>query len=167
MLNVPNLIFNFRFSAYWNFPILLDYYLLPNSSLIEILNLSMKKLINLLTSYVLLHFYTFQYSAANPPILYSLKTQKNHWRCSGVFTVNFEHIFTPCFSVSIVNFEQINTGWVDVFKTCSNIYDWVIFQNKFKAKKHWIFSQNKAVIDFWQIRNYALHKKWSFLLKVH
>ena len=27
-----------------------------------------------------------------------------------VFIVNFEHIFTPCSSVSIVNLEQVNVG---------------------------------------------------------
>ena len=39
---------------------------------------------------------------------------------SGIFIVNFEHIsynyfiityLIPCFSVSIVNFEQVNAGW--------------------------------------------------------
>ena len=30
---------------------------------------------------------------------------------SGVFIVNFEHVSTPCSSVSIVNFEQVNVGW--------------------------------------------------------
>ena len=34
-----------------------------------------------------------------------------HRRRSGAFIVNFEHIFTPCSSVSIVNFEQVNDGW--------------------------------------------------------
>ena len=28
------------------------------------------------------------------------------------FIVNFEH-FTPCSSVSTVNFEQVNAGWVE------------------------------------------------------
>ena len=37
----------------------------------------------------------------------TLKTPKRrHWRCSGVFFVNFEHIFTPP-SVFIVDFEQV------------------------------------------------------------
>ena len=31
-------------------------------------------------------------------------------RRSGIFMVNFEH-FTTCSIVSIVNFEQVNTGW--------------------------------------------------------
>ena len=43
----------------------------------------------------------------------TIKTpERPHWRCSRVFTVNFEHI-TPCYSVSIVNFEQVNVSWMD------------------------------------------------------
>ena len=34
------------------------------------------------------------------------------WRRSGVFTANFEHI-SQLVNVSIVNFEQVNNGWVD------------------------------------------------------
>ena len=34
-----------------------------------------------------------------------LKQDMSHWRRSGVFIVNVEHIYTPCSSVSIVNFE--------------------------------------------------------------
>ena len=34
-----------------------------------------------------------------------------HWRRSGVLIVDFEH-FTPCSSVSIVHFEQVNAGLV-------------------------------------------------------
>ena len=42
----------------------------------------------------------------------TIKTQKRcQWRHSGIFIVNFEHISTPCSSVSIVNFEQENDGW--------------------------------------------------------
>ena len=33
------------------------------------------------------------------------------WRRSGVFIVNFEH-FTPCASVSIVNFVHVIADWV-------------------------------------------------------
>ena len=52
----------------------------------------------------------------------TIKTsERRHWRRSGVFIVNFEHIlhltndgefisyFTPCSSVSIVNFEHVIT----------------------------------------------------------
>ena len=35
-----------------------------------------------------------------------------HWRHSGIFIVNFEHISHLCSSVFIVNFEQVNPGWV-------------------------------------------------------
>ena len=42
----------------------------------------------------------------------TIKTQKRcQWRHSSIFIVNFEHISTPCSSVSIVNFEQENDGW--------------------------------------------------------
>ena len=37
--------------------------------------------------------------------------KRRHWRRFGVFIVNFEHISHLCFSVSIVNFEQVNAGW--------------------------------------------------------
>ena len=33
-----------------------------------------------------------------------------HWRSPDVFIVHFEH-FTPCSSVSNVNFEHVTTGW--------------------------------------------------------
>ena len=43
----------------------------------------------------------------------TLKTPEQcHWRCSGVFIVNFEHIHTLFYSVSIVDFEQVIAGWV-------------------------------------------------------
>ena len=37
---------------------------------------------------------------------------RRHWRRSGVFIVNFEHNFTSCSSVSIINFVQVNAGWL-------------------------------------------------------
>ena len=37
--------------------------------------------------------------------------EQRHWCRSDVFIVNFEH-FTPCSSVSIVNFEQVNAGLI-------------------------------------------------------
>ena len=37
----------------------------------------------------------------------------NNWRRFDVFIVNFEHISHLCSSVSIVNFEQVNAGWVE------------------------------------------------------
>ena len=38
-------------------------------------------------------------------------TKRRHWRRSGVFIANFEHNFTPFYSVSIVGFEQVNVCW--------------------------------------------------------
>ena len=34
--------------------------------------------------------------------------ERRHWRRSGIFIVNFEHI---SHRVSIVNFQQVNVGW--------------------------------------------------------
>ena len=43
----------------------------------------------------------------------TMKTpERRQWRLSGVFTVNFEHIFAPFSSVSIDDFEQVNINWV-------------------------------------------------------
>ena len=36
--------------------------------------------------------------------------ERRQWRRSSVFIVNFEHISTPCFSVYIPHFEQVNSG---------------------------------------------------------
>ena len=42
----------------------------------------------------------------------TIKTPERHqWRRSGVFIVDFEHYFTPCSCVSIVNFEHVNADW--------------------------------------------------------
>ena len=38
-------------------------------------------------------------------------TERPQCRRSGIFIVNFEHIFTPCSSVSIVDFEHVIAGW--------------------------------------------------------
>ena len=42
--------------------------------------------------------------------------ERRHWHRSGIFIVNFEH-FTPCSSVSIVNFEHVITG--------CNCFSWI------------------------------------------
>ena len=43
----------------------------------------------------------------------TMKTPKRRcWRRFGVFNVNYEDISHLCSSVSIANFEQVNTGWV-------------------------------------------------------
>ena len=38
--------------------------------------------------------------------------ERRQWRCFGVFIVNREKNLTLCSSVSIVNFEQVNAGWL-------------------------------------------------------
>ena len=41
----------------------------------------------------------------------TIKTQdRRNWRSPAVTIVNFEHFFSTCSSVSIVNFEQANAG---------------------------------------------------------
>ena len=42
-------------------------------------------------------------------------TRTTHWHRSDVFIVNFD---TPCSNISIINFEQVNTGWVGSITTC-------------------------------------------------
>ena len=46
--------------------------------------------------------YIFKFNNRNTRTKYEI--------CSGVVIVNFKH-FTPCSSVSVVNFEQVNAGW--------------------------------------------------------
>ena len=42
----------------------------------------------------------------------TIKTpEQRHWHRSGVFILNFEY-FTHCSGVSIVDFEQVNVGWI-------------------------------------------------------
>ena len=38
--------------------------------------------------------------------------ERRHWRRCGVFIIKLWTYFTPCSSVSIVDFEQVNAGWV-------------------------------------------------------
>ena len=47
-----------------------------------------------------------------------MTTERRHWRLSGVFIVNFEHIFTPSSSVVIIEFEQTMFG--EIFKYFSS-----------------------------------------------
>ena len=42
----------------------------------------------------------------------NIKDTRRHWRHSGVFIVNFEHI---SHLVSIAEFEHVNAGWVSNF----------------------------------------------------
>ena len=45
----------------------------------------------------------------------TIKTPKRrHWRRSGIFIVNSEHISQLCSSVSSVNFEHVLAGWVAI-----------------------------------------------------
>ena len=42
----------------------------------------------------------------------TIKTlERCQWGCSDVFIVNSEHVLTPCSSVTIFKFEQVNAGW--------------------------------------------------------
>ena len=76
--------------------------------------------------------------------------QQCHWHCSSVFTINLEHIsFTPCSSVSIVNFKQVNAGRA-----------WLLFESATisSCKVHWQYFldhyENKAWIGRSSIYSY-------------
>ena len=50
----------------------------------------------------------------------TIKTpERRQCRRFGVFTVNFLTYFTPCSSVSIVNFEHVIAGW-DIYEVKSS-----------------------------------------------
>ena len=43
--------------------------------------------------------------------------KRRQWRCfGGLFIVNFEHMSHFCFTVSMVNFEQVNASWENTQK---------------------------------------------------
>ena len=46
--------------------------------------------------------------------------KRRQWRRFVGFIVNFEHILHLCSSVSIVNFEQVNAGWIMMELSCRN-----------------------------------------------
>ena len=48
-------------------------------------------------------------------------TVHNQWSHFGVFIVNFETYFTPCSSVYVVDFEQVNADKVVLFPITSTI----------------------------------------------
>ena len=52
--------------------------------------------------------------------------KRRHWRRSGAFIVHFEHIFTPCSSVSILNFEHVISGWY-MFRQLSSTHSIVTY----------------------------------------
>ena len=94
-----------------------------------------------------------------PAITCSKLTIKTAERChqlrSGVFIVNFEHIFTPCSSVFIVNFEQVNAGWeadgwlhfIKWFSTNSRIEQAFITQTFLETRN-------------WKIKSKAVHPSY-------
>ena len=64
----------------------------------------------------------------------TIKTsERRQWRRSSVFIVNLEH-FTPSSSVSNVNFEQANAGWVTI-RLCST-HSWLIFLFPWKNQEY-------------------------------
>ena len=49
----------------------------------------------------------------------AIKTpERRQWHRSDVFIVNFEHVSYLYFSVSIVDFEQVNVSWISVASPC-------------------------------------------------
>ena len=97
-----------------------------------------------------------------PAITCSKLTIKTAERChqlrSGVFIVNFEHIFTPCSSVSIVNFEQVNAGWesdgwlhfIKWFSTNSRIEQAFITQT-FLETRNWKIKSKAVLLLVWKV----------------
>ena len=52
----------------------------------------------------------------------TIKTaERPQWRRFGVFIVNFEPIFTSFFNISIVEFEQVNVGWISIQKSSYSV----------------------------------------------
>ena len=50
----------------------------------------------------------------------TIKTsERRHRSRSGVFIVNFKTDFTHCSGISIVDFKQVNAGWVTIFAQTS------------------------------------------------
>ena len=72
-----------------------------------------------------------------PASIYLLKVSNRNTitRCeirrSGIFIVNFEHIFTLCSSVSIVNFEHVIAGWVKKWTFLLLIYHCNVYLDGF------------------------------------
>ena len=55
---------------------------------------------------------------------------------SGVIIINFELNFTPCSSVSVVNFEHINAGWVLQSEILRRDFKKNLFQVNFRKYFH-------------------------------
>ena len=65
-----------------------------------------------------------------------MKTPKRrYWRRFGVFNVNYEDISHLCSSVSIANFDQVNTGWV-VFSRIKILFSSVFGPTNFHDDTH-------------------------------
>ena len=64
-----------------------------------------------------------------------MTAKRSHWRRSGVFIVNFEHI-SLFSSVFVVDFEQVHDCWVSLFQTK--------FQNKCSKTSVQVCSSNKG-----------------------
>ena len=68
-----------------------------------------------------LKFYLFKANNRNTrkrcELCSKLTIKTRHWRRSGIFIVNFEHIYFTSFSSAfIVDFEQLNVSWVITWK---------------------------------------------------
>ena len=79
--------------------------------------------------------------------------EQRHWRHSGVFIVNFEHI-SDIF-VSIVDFEQVNVGWVNPFKASDSNH---------KETTQLIFKANQLT-GFYMIQDISVFKIYRDIFK--
>ena len=64
----------------------------------------------------------------------SMKTaaERLQWRCSGVFTVKFEHI-SHLNIVFIVHFEQVNVSWESALLTNSRVWFYIFIKDENKC----------------------------------
>ena len=86
------------------------------------------------------------------PLLYYLNyinLPSHQWCCSGVFVINFGH-FSHFSDVSIVDFEQVNAGWVvALISQCSHLFFFPLFSMS--------YSNFIASVEFlWQGRSFVL-----------
>ena len=96
-----------------------------------------------------------------------------HWRRSGVFIVNFENIWhmKTFQNVSIVNFEQVNTGWVIAdFETFHNFYDiglggsWFVGWLHKSTPNGGIFKG--TLMQIWKFTNISVFVWKEYVLKI-
>ena len=88
----------------------------------------------------------------------TIKTPKCHWRRFGVFIVNFEHISHLYSSASIVNFEQVNAGWVRAFS--SNRTNILKTPNHIPTITNFL-SRKSVIVDF--VQNFQFKELLLFL----